>query len=86
MGIVQIQLIDLFTTPVMKMMTSRSKPKRPYNPRSRHEGHKVHFQNSESKADLRRSGVQCLLCGRSCRSTRKLKVRNGNLPYLYPAN
>ena len=65
MGIVQIQLIDLFTTPVIKMMTLRSKPKRPYHPRGRLEGYNVHFQNSESKADLRCSGHQCLLCGLS---------------------
>ena len=45
MGIVQIQLIDLFTTLVIKMMTLRSKPKRQHHPRGRHEGHNVHFQN-----------------------------------------
>ena len=65
MGIVQIQLIDLFTRPVIKMMTLRSKPKRQYHPCGRHEGHNVHVQNSESKADLRCSGPQCLLCGPS---------------------
>ena len=70
MGIVQIQLVDLFTTPVIKMMTLRSKPKRQYHPRGRHEGHNVHFQNSESKAVLRCSGPKCLLCGRSGRSLR----------------
>jgi hypothetical protein len=53
MGIVQIQLVDLFTRSVIKMMTLRSKPKRPYKPRGGHEGHNVHFQNSESKAVLR---------------------------------
>ena len=53
MGIVQIQLVDLFTTSVIKMMTLRSKPKRPYNPRGRHEGHNDQIQNSESKAVIR---------------------------------
>ena len=66
MGIVQIQLVDLFTTPVIKMMTLRSKPKKPYHPRARLEGHNVQIQNSESKAVLRCGGHQCLLCGRSC--------------------
>ena len=50
------------------MMTLRSKPKRPYNPRGRHEGHNDQIQNSESKAVLRCGGHQCLLCGRSCNS------------------
>ena len=45
MGIVQIQLIDLFTTPVIKMMILRSKPTRPYLPRGRLEGHNVQIQN-----------------------------------------
>ena len=53
MGIVQIQLVDLFTTPVIKKMTLRSKPKRPYLPRGGLEGYNVQTQNSESKADLR---------------------------------
>ena len=53
MGIVQIQLVDLFTTSVIKMMTLRSKPKRPYNPTGGLEAYNVHFQNSESKVDLR---------------------------------
>ena len=44
MGIVQIQLVDLFTTPVIKMMTLRSKPKKPYHPRARLEGHNVQIQ------------------------------------------
>ena len=65
MGIVHIQVIDLFTRSVIKMMTLRSKPKRQYHPRGRHGGHNVHFQNSASKADLRCSGHQCLLCGPS---------------------
>jgi hypothetical protein len=65
MGIVQIQLVDLFTTSVIKMMTLRSKPKRPYNPRGRHEGHNDQIQNSESKAVLRCGGHQCLLCGQT---------------------
>jgi len=47
-------------------MTLRSKPKRPYNPRGRHEGHNDQIQNSESKAVLRCGGHQCLLCGLSC--------------------
>jgi hypothetical protein len=38
MGIVQIQVIDLFTTLVIKMMTLRSKPKRQYHPCGRLEG------------------------------------------------
>ena len=62
----QIQVIDLFTRSVIKKMTLRSKLKRQYHPRGRHGGHNVHFQNSASKADLRCSGHQCLLCGRSC--------------------
>ena len=45
MGIVQIQVIDLFTTPVIKMMTLRSKPKKLYHPRGRLEGHHVQTQN-----------------------------------------
>ena len=53
MGIVQIKLIDLFTASVIKMMTLRSKPKKPYHPRARLEGHNVQIQNQESKADLR---------------------------------
>ena len=53
MGIVQIQLIDLFTTPIIKMMTLRSKPKRPYHPCGRLEGHNVQTQNLESKAVIR---------------------------------
>ena len=65
MGIVHIQVIDLFTRSVIKMMTLRSKPKRQYHPRGRHGGHNVHFQNSASKADLRCSGHQCLLCGQT---------------------
>ena len=64
----QIQLVDLFTTSVIKMMTLHSKPKRPYNPRGRHEGHNDQIQNSESKAVLRCGGHQSLLCGRSCNS------------------
>ena len=64
----QIQLVDLFTTPVIKMMTLRFKPKRPYNPRSGFESYNVHFQNLESQADLRCSGPQCLLRG-LCRSS-----------------
>ena len=74
MGIVQIQLVDLFIASVIKMMTLRSKPKRPYNPSGRLEGHNVHFQNSESIADLRRSGVQCLLCGTKRASDAKKAV------------
>ena len=46
MGIVQIQLIDLF----IKEMTLRSKPKRPYNPSGRLEAYNVQIRNSESKA------------------------------------
>ena len=45
MGIVQIQVIDLFTTPVIKMVTLRSKPTRPYLPSGRLEGHHVQTQN-----------------------------------------
>jgi hypothetical protein len=45
------------------MVTLRSKPKRQYHPRGRHEGHNVQTQNSESEADLRCGGHQCLLCG-----------------------
>jgi len=63
MGIVQIQLVDLFTRSVIKKMTLRSKPKRPYNPHGRHESYNVQTQNSESEADLRCGGHQCLLCG-----------------------
>ena len=44
-------------------MTLRSKPKRPYHPRGRLEAYNVQIQNSDSKADLRCSGPQCLLCG-----------------------
>ena len=65
MGVVQIQLVDLFTTPVIKMVTLRSKPKRPYNPSGRLEAYNVQTQNSESKADLRCGGHQCLLCGQT---------------------
>ena len=68
MGIVHLQVIDLFTRSVIKMMTLRSKPKRQYHPRCRLEGYNVHFQNSESKADLRCGGHQCLLCGQSVNS------------------
>ena len=66
MGIVQIQLVDLFTRSVIKKITLRSKPKRPYNSHGRHESYNVQTQNSESEADLRCSGPQCLSCGRSC--------------------
>ena len=59
----QIQFVDLFTRSVIKKMTLRSKPKRPYNPTGGLEGYNVHFQNLESEADLRCSGPQCLLCG-----------------------
>jgi len=74
MGIVHLQVIDLFTTPVIKKMTLRSKPKRQYHPCGRHEGYNVHFQNLESETDLRCSGHQCLLCGRSGRSKKSRNV------------
>jgi hypothetical protein len=45
MGIVQIQVIDLFTTLVIKMMTLRSKPKKPYHPSGGLESHNVPIQN-----------------------------------------
>ena len=50
MDIAQIQLVDLFTRSVIKMVTLRSKPKRQYHPRGRHEGHNVQtFKTQRAK-------------------------------------
>ncbi len=85
MGVVQIQLVDLFTRSVIKMMTLRSKPKGNIIPVVGMGAITFTFKTQRAKRTFAAVEFQCLLFGRSCRS-RVMHDRFGNLLLVFKSN